>query len=44
MHSEDGEEDLKGVSNYYGISPAIAGIVLAIVLISFMFLLADGFA
>lgn len=44
MHSEDGEEDLKGVAEYYGAKPAIAGVLLAIGLIWFMFALADGFS
>ena len=44
MHSEDGEEDLQGVSNFYGPLPAIAGILFAAGLIWFMFALADGFA
>ena len=44
MHSEDGEEDLKGVSEYYGAKPAFAGVLLAAGLIWFMFALADGFA
>lgn len=43
MHSEDGEEDLK-ISNYYGILPAVVGILFAGGLIWFMFSLADGFA
>ena len=44
MHSEDGEEDLKGISDYYGSRPAIAGALIAIALIWFMFALADGFS
>ncbi len=44
MHSEDGEEDLKGIGAYYGIAPAIASLVFAAALIWFMFALADGFA
>ena len=43
MHSEDGEEDLK-ISNYYGVAPAIFGVLFAGGLIWFMFSLADGFA
>ena len=44
MHSEDGEEDLKGTTTYYGKLPTIAGILLAGGLIWMMFALADGFA
>lgn len=44
MHSEDGEEDLKEINNFYGAKPAFAGVLLAIGLIWFMFALADGFA
>ena len=43
MHSEDGEEDLK-ISNYYGVAPAIVGVLFAAGLIWFLFSLADGFA
>ncbi|MDH3666217.1 MAG: hypothetical protein OEN23_04725 [Paracoccaceae bacterium] len=44
MHSEDGEEDLRGIGAYYGVAPAIAGALFAAGLIWFMFTLADGFA
>lgn len=44
MHSEDGEEDLGASSNAYGIWPGIAGILIAAVLIWFMFQFADGFS
>ena len=44
MHSEDGEEDLKGVADRYGPAPVIAGAVFAAGLIWLMFALADGFA
>ena len=44
MHSEDGEEDLGGVTSRYGILPTIAGILIAGGLIWMMFALADGFA
>ena len=44
MHSEDGEEDLHSISDYYGALPTIAGVLIAGGLIWFMFALADGFA
>ena len=44
MHSEDGEEDLKGVADRYGPAPVIAGAAFAAGLIWLMFALADGFA
>ncbi|MEM7060774.1 MAG: hypothetical protein AAF557_24605 [Pseudomonadota bacterium] len=44
MHTEDGEEDLKSTSGYYGPLPTFAGILIAGGLIWFMFTLADGFA
>lgn len=44
MHSEDGEEDLQEIGAYYGIKPAVAGVLFAAGLIWFMFALADGFA
>jgi len=44
MHTEDGEEDLKSTSGYYGALPTFAGILIAAALIWFMFELADGFA
>ena len=31
-------------SNYYGIAPGIAGVLIGLALILFMFSLADGFA
>jgi hypothetical protein len=44
MHSEDVEEDLKGIGAYYGIAPVFAGMIFAATLIWVMFALADGFA
>ena len=43
MHSEDGEEDLGHVSEYYGFWPTVIGVLLAGGLTWFMFALADGF-
>ena len=43
MHSEDGEEDLK-ISTYYGIAPAVVGILFGGGVIWFMFAVADGFS
>ena len=44
MHSEDGDEDVHHVSNYYGVLPGIAGLLFGAGLIWLMFALADGFA
>ncbi|MEL6299058.1 MAG: hypothetical protein AAFQ45_10855 [Pseudomonadota bacterium] len=41
MHG--GEEDDQ-ISNYYGIWPGIAGLLIAAAIIWFMFYVADGFA
>lgn len=43
MHNDDSDEE-RGVSNYYGVAPVIAGVLFAGGLIWFMFTLADGFA
>jgi len=44
MHSEDGDEDLKHLPNYYGPAPVVIGLAFAAGLIWLMFSLADGFA
>jgi len=44
MHDEEGEEDLLGISDYYGVMPMIAGVLFAGAVIWFMFAVADGFA
>lgn len=43
MHDSHDEED-GNISAYYGILPGIAGVLLGLGLIVFMFALADGFA
>lgn len=44
MHSEDGDDDVHEISNYYSVWPGIAGLALGAAMIWFMFALADGFA
>ena len=44
MHSEDGDEDTQALSNFYGLWPGVAGVLVGGALIWFMFALADGFA
>lgn len=44
MHDEEGEEDLGGIANYYGVAPAIVGLLVAAGVIWFMFEYAAGFA
>ncbi|MEO0682730.1 MAG: hypothetical protein AAF192_20205 [Pseudomonadota bacterium] len=44
MHSEDDDEDVKHLPNYYGPAPVFAGFAFAAGLIWLMFVLADGFA
>jgi hypothetical protein len=44
MHSEDGDEDVHHVSNYYGLLPGVVGLLFGGALIWLMFALADGFA
>lgn len=43
MHSEDGDEDVQHISNYYGLMPGIVGLLFGGGLIWLMFALADGF-
>lgn len=38
------EDDENAIADSYGISPTVAGIVIGLALIAFMFALADGFA
>lgn len=44
MHSEDGDEDVHEISNYYGVWPTVLGVLAGGGLIWLMFALADGFA
>ncbi len=44
MHSEDGDEDVHEISNYYGMWTGLAGLLFGAGLIWFMFAFADGFA
>lgn len=43
MHSEDGDEDVHHISNYYGVLPGVFGILFGFGLVWLMFALADGF-
>ncbi len=47
-HQEDFHDDFEDheghESDFYGIAPGIAGILIGLSLIAFMFALADGFA
>ena len=38
------EDDEKTISGYYGVLPTVAGVILGLAVIAFMFALADGFA
>jgi len=41
---EDEDESMKHIASYYGIAPMIVGLLFAVVVIWFMFAVADGFA
>lgn len=47
-HQEDFHDDFEDEegmdSGYYGVVPGIAGVLIGLALIAFMFALADGFA
>ena len=45
LDSEDDHDgNLAGDTGFYGVAPAIAGVLFGLALIWFMFALADGFA
>lgn len=43
LHDDLEEEEIRG-ADYYGIMPGVAGILIGLAVIAFMFAVADGFA